>query len=62
MESKFNEAPRLTKSMRIALDDLSLEHLWVVHPGTHSFPLAANATAWPIRDIPALPAAIAGQT
>ncbi len=34
-EFKFSDAPSTTKSMRIALADLKLDHLWVVHPGTH---------------------------
>ncbi|MDP3072001.1 MAG: DUF4143 domain-containing protein, partial [Opitutaceae bacterium] len=38
-EFKFNDAPSTTKSMRIALTDLKLDHLWVVHPGQHRHPL-----------------------
>jgi uncharacterized protein len=54
VEVKFSEAPRLTGSMRVALADLSLEHLWVVHPGPHRFPITERTTAWPVRDLPAL--------
>lgn len=32
-EVKFQDAPTITESMRIALDDLKLEKLWVVYPG-----------------------------
>ena len=38
-EFKFNDAPSTTKSMRTALADLKLDHLWVVHPGQHRHPL-----------------------
>jgi hypothetical protein len=32
-EVKRADAPHVTKSMRIALDDLSLDHVFVVFPG-----------------------------
>lgn len=51
VEFKFSEAPRLTRSMRIATDDLRLDHLWVVYPGEHRFPLDEHTTAWPLRDV-----------
>jgi hypothetical protein len=58
VEIKFQEAPAATKSMRVALDDLRLEHLWVVFPGAQSFPIDQRITAWPLRDIARLPDAI----
>ena len=42
VEFKFNEAPRISRSMRIALEDLSLSHLYVVYPGKESYPVAKN--------------------
>ncbi|MBF0245323.1 MAG: DUF4143 domain-containing protein [Planctomycetes bacterium] len=53
-EFKFADAPVITKSMRMALEDLGLEHLWVVYPGAHSFPLASRISALPIQELPAL--------
>jgi len=44
-EIKYTSAPRVSKSMRAALDDLRLEHLYVVHPGEACFPLAESITA-----------------
>jgi predicted AAA+ superfamily ATPase len=44
-EVKVTDAPRTSKSMRIALADLRLDHLYVVHPGTASFPLDEHITA-----------------
>jgi len=32
-EVKYQDAPTVTKSMRIAMEDLQLERLWVVYPG-----------------------------
>lgn len=47
-EFKANEAPRLTPSMRIALDDLTLDHLWVLHPGDAHYALHEKVTACPL--------------
>ena len=58
-EFKCGDAPRTTKSMHIVLQDLGLEHLWVVYPGDLSYPLTENITAWPLKkihEIDALPA------
>jgi predicted AAA+ superfamily ATPase len=44
-EFKYNEQPNTSKSMRVAEADLGLDHLHVVHPGTHSFPLTEGITA-----------------
>ena len=38
-EFKFTDTPATTKSMRIALADLKLDHLWVVHPGKYRYAL-----------------------
>jgi predicted AAA+ superfamily ATPase len=38
-EFKRTDSPKATKSMRIAREDLGLDHLWVVIPGTARFPL-----------------------
>lgn len=50
-EFKYSERPRSTKSMHIALADLHLEHLHVVHPGGHSFPLSEQITATPLPEL-----------
>lgn len=44
-EFKYSEKPGTTKSMHVAASDLKLDHLHVVHPGKHTFPLAENITA-----------------
>ena len=45
VEFKFSEQPATTKSMRIAQQDLSLDHLYIVHPGAHNYPLDESITA-----------------
>jgi len=39
VEFKYGDAPAVTKSMRIAMEDLKLERLWVIHPGEESYSL-----------------------
>jgi len=48
VEFKRSEAPQVTRSMRIAADDLGLDALYVVYPGPHRFPLAAGIEAVPL--------------
>ena len=51
IEFKCTDAPLPTKSMRIALEDLKLEHLWVVYPGILRYEIAEKITALPLREI-----------
>ena len=37
VEFKFIEAPKITKSMRVALQDLRLDHMWIIYPGKHTY-------------------------
>ena len=50
-EFKCTDAPKTTKSMHVALEDLKLEHLWVVYPGTLRYPMTEKITALPLREI-----------
>lgn len=50
-EFKRTEAPVFTPSMRIALKDLKLDGLDVVHAGRETFPLAERARAVPLDRI-----------
>ena len=42
---------RTTKSMHIAIEDLELDHLWAVYPGTRRYPMTGKITALPVREI-----------
>jgi predicted AAA+ superfamily ATPase len=44
-ELKRTASPRITPSIRTALDDLHLERVDVVYPGEHTFPLAERVRA-----------------
>ena len=51
-EFKFTDAPATTKSMRVAMTDLHLKRLFVVHPGTRRFELDDNLIALPLTALP----------
>jgi uncharacterized protein len=53
-EVKYTDAPAPTRSMRTAIKDLGLTHLWVVYPGTQRFALDEAITAVPARELPSL--------
>jgi predicted AAA+ superfamily ATPase len=53
-EFKYADAPGTSRSMHVALDDLSLEHLWVVYPGDKEYALTDRITALPLAAVPGL--------
>lgn len=57
-EFKCGDAPAHTKSMRVAMRDLGLAHLWVVYPGERSYPIGERADVMALRDLPTLPRAL----
>jgi len=58
VEVKFQDAPRLTPSMRTALSDLELEHLTVLYPGDQRYSLDRRVTVVPLADVPKMPAVV----
>ena len=53
-ELKYADAPGASRSMHVAIEDLSLEHLWVVYPGTQEYALADRISVVPLDSIPRL--------
>ena len=51
VEFKFSEAPKVTRSMRIALDDLKLDRLWIIYPGENQYPVDKKIAVWPLQQI-----------
>jgi len=45
-EFKYCDAPRISKSMHIALQDLKLDHLFIIFPGNVKFPMHEKITAF----------------
>jgi predicted AAA+ superfamily ATPase len=50
VEIKRSDAPSLTPSMRIALDDLRLNKLWIIYPGRQRYDLNKRVTAIPFDE------------
>lgn len=54
IEVKYSEAPRITKSIRVAFQDLQLRHLWLVYPGENEYPADSDITVLPFSAIASL--------
>ena len=57
-EFKYADAPGTSRSMHIALDDLALEHLWVVYPGRQEYALDSRISVLPVDSLPRLAATL----
>ncbi len=55
VEVKFQDAPRLTPSMRIALSDLRLQQLTVLYPGDQRYALDRRVTVVPLTELASHP-------
>lgn len=44
-EFKYSDSPKITKSMNIAVEDLQLDHLYIIFPGAISFAMNEKITA-----------------
>lgn len=51
VECKRADAPRLTRSIRIALDDLQLDRVAVIYPGSKRVPLGDRVEAVPLETL-----------
>jgi predicted AAA+ superfamily ATPase len=49
-EFKYSDAPKITPSMKIACEDLKLDHLYVVYPGKESYSLSETITVRSLKD------------
>ena len=50
-EFKYADAPGRKRSMHIAIEDLGLEHLWVIYPGDQKYALDDKITAIPLEEL-----------
>jgi predicted AAA+ superfamily ATPase len=44
-EFKYTDSPKITKSMNIAIENLKLDHLYIIFPGNYHFPMSEKITA-----------------
>lgn len=49
IEFKYMDAPKLTKSMQIALEDLSLSHLYIIYPGNDLYQISEKISVVSIK-------------
>lgn len=50
-EFKYSSAPGITKSMKLALKTLPIDHLTIVAPVEHSYPLSSEITVSPLSEL-----------
>jgi predicted AAA+ superfamily ATPase len=53
-EFKYSDAPGQTRSMSVAIQDLKLEHLWVIYPGNQEYVLEEKISVIPASSLPTL--------
>ncbi len=51
VEFKYQDAPRMTRSIRAVLRDLPLRHLWIVYPGPARYQLNEKVTVLPLAEL-----------
>jgi predicted AAA+ superfamily ATPase len=51
-EFKYSDAPTMTKSMHIALEDLKLERIFTVYPGKEAYSMHEKVEALPLAQLP----------
>lgn len=50
-EFKASDAPPMTKSLHIALEDLGLDQAWIVYPGADTYPVHERVECIPLNEI-----------
>lgn len=60
-EFKFEDAPQPTRSMHVALEDLKLNHLWVVFGGERALPLTDRISTLPLAKVAAIVGSMIGR-
>jgi len=53
-EFKYADAPGSSRSMRAAIQDLGLEHLWVIFPGKEEYDIDEKISVMPVENISGL--------
>jgi len=49
VEIKYSDSPKLTPSMKNAMKDLDLKHIWVIYPGSTSYRLQEKISVKPLK-------------
>lgn len=59
IEIKFSEAPKVGRSPHTAIENLKLDHLWVIYPGQQAYPVDDKITVWPLQALAEWPQQLA---
>ncbi len=51
VEFKAGDAPEMTKSLHVALDDLRLQRAWIVYPGKETYRVHERVEAAPLANV-----------
>lgn len=54
VEVKYAQAPGFTSSMRMALNELDLKHVWIIYPGKATYALDKKVTVIPLTELSSL--------
>ena len=54
MEFKYQDAPRMTRSIRTVMNDLPLRRLWIVYPGSEGYRLDDAVSVVPVTEVAGL--------
>ncbi len=52
VEFKYGDAPTMTKSLHVALADLTLDRAWIVYPGTEKYVVHEKVEVVSLAEIP----------
>jgi len=51
VEVKYTQAPSVTPSIKAAIEELSLKHVWIIYPGSQKYPLLKNVSVTPLEGL-----------
>lgn len=60
-ECKLADAPGTSRSMRVALESLKLNHLWILYPGDQSYSLDERISVQSVAHLSELPGFVGGE-
>ena len=52
VEIKYQDAPKITRSLQSAMTDLNLAKAWLIYPGQENYSLAKNIQVLPLKQLP----------
>jgi predicted AAA+ superfamily ATPase len=50
-EFKYTDAPKITPSLKSAIEELDLSHVWIIFPGKNGYPLSEKVTVVGLNEL-----------